>query len=143
MAFTYGNNKLYDTDRLLCIAKHLFEIQEENKLKDKGLFQRFSKPCIGKPESLNDLRDIRAKKYEKFIKDGTNTKKNPEYEEWFLNYKPSGDPSKSIINKTKKALYILKHKLNSTVRLNPTNRPQKDKKKLYSKTKKSTKYWDL
>jgi hypothetical protein len=143
LAFTYGNTKLYDTDRLLCIAKHLFEIQEENKLKDKGLFQRFSKPCIGKPESLNDLRDIRAKKYEKFIKDGTNTKKNPEYEEWFLNYKPSGEPSKGIINKTKKALYVLNHKLNSTMRLNPTKRPQKEKKKFYSKTKKSTKYWNL
>jgi hypothetical protein len=141
LAFTYGNAEIHDTNRLLCIAKHLFEIQEEHKLSDKGLFKRFSKPCIGKPESLNDLRDIRAKKYEKFIKDGTNTKKNPEYEEWFLNYKPSGDPSKSVINKTKRALYLLKTKF--TIPSKSTKRSRKDKKHNHSKTKKSNKYWKL
>ena len=146
LAFTYGNNKIHDTNRLLCMAKHLFEIQEEHKLSDKGLFQRFSKPCIGKPESLNDLRDIKAKKYEQFIKDGTNTKRNPEYEEWFLNYKPTGDSSKGVINKTKRALYIFNNKLNSTIRLPSTKRAKRGRKEIppvYSKTKKSKKYWNL
>ena len=141
LAFTYGNAKMHDTNRLLCIAKHLFEIQEENKLSDKGLFQRFSKPCIGKPESLNDLRMLKANKYEELIKNGKN---NNEYEEWFLNYKPTGA-------KTKRA----KPETSPTIKLNYTRRRSEPKvffktrhtpyKKKYSptKTQKHKKYWNL
>ena len=140
LAFTYGNSKIHDTNRLLCIAKYLFEIQEEHKLSDKGLFKRFSKPCVGKPESLNDLREIKSLKYEEFIKDGKNTKNNAEFEEWFLNYKPSD----ASLNKTKRAQESPKHKLNYTSKnKNKHTRTRHGKKYGHNKTKKGTKYWNI
>lgn len=139
LAFTYGNAKIHDTNRLLCIAKHLFEIQEEHKLSDKGVFKRFSKPCIGKPESLNDLREIKSKKYEEFIKDGKNAKNSNEFEEWFLNYKPSDT---SVSNKTKRASPLRKNVSKPTRR--PTRRKDTRRPKKHSyKTKKSSKYWKV
>ena len=144
LAFTYGNSKNYDINRLLCVAKHLFEIQEERKLSDKGLFKRFSKPCIGQPETLNHLREIKALKYEELIKDGKN-KNSDEFEEWFLNYKPSDS---NILNKTKRAssTSLSKKKLNYTKRTKATKRPKPDKKYPFNKTKKhkkTTKYWKI
>lgn len=148
LAFTYGNSKIHDTNRLLCIAKHLFEIQEEHKLSDKGLFKRFSKPCIGQPESLNDLREIKAHKYEEFIKKGKASKNNNEYEEWFLNYKPTINSDNNILNKTKRVPPLQNNKLEHT----KTKKHIKSKKvvsyKKYrnnnpKKSRRKNKYWKI
>jgi hypothetical protein len=85
LAFLYANRPYYDTDRILCMSKYLFEVQEKNRLEQKGLLKRFSIDCMGHQETVEEMR---AEKTEKFteLKDKKGT---PEYDEWFLRYRPS------------------------------------------------------
>jgi hypothetical protein len=85
-AFLYANRPYYNDflERNLCIAKLLFEVQQKNRLKQKGILKRFSILCYGHQESLEEMRAEKAKKY-KELKQKGNT---PEFEEWFLNYVP-------------------------------------------------------
>jgi hypothetical protein len=85
LAFIYAEEYMPFKDRILCMAKFLFQVEEENKLEQKGLLKRFSLNCVGKQPSLED---IRAEKAEKF-KELANKKGSSEYEEWFLKYNPS------------------------------------------------------
>jgi len=84
LAFLYANRPYYDKDRILCMSKYLFEVQEKNRLEQKGLLKRFNINCIGHQETVEEMR---AEKTEKFaeLKDKKGT---PEYEEWFLRYRP-------------------------------------------------------
>ena len=70
------------------MAEFLFDVQNKNRLKQDGLLQRFSITCYGKQESVEEMRAEKAAKF-KEMKDLRGT---PEFEEWFLNYKP-GDPT--------------------------------------------------
>jgi hypothetical protein len=85
LAFLYANRPYYDKDRILCMSKYLFEVQEKNRLEQKGLLKRFSIDCMGHQETVEEMR---AEKTEKFteLKDKKGT---PEYDEWFLRYRPS------------------------------------------------------
>jgi hypothetical protein len=85
LAFLYTKQIYYYKDRLLCIAKYLFDLQEENRLSQRGLLKRFSMDCYGKQPTLEDMRAEKAAKYAEL----TSKKGDPEYDEWFLNYKPS------------------------------------------------------
>jgi hypothetical protein len=102
LAFLYANRPYYDKNRILCMSKYLFEVQEKNRLQQKGLLKRFSISCAGHQETVEEMR---AEKTEKFaeLKD---KKKTPEYEEWFLRYRPldekESNPSKK--SKTKKTI---------------------------------------
>ena len=69
------------------MAEFLFDVQNKNRLKQDGLLQRFSITCYGKQETVEEMRADKAAKF-KEMKDLRGT---PEFEEWFLNYKP-GDP---------------------------------------------------
>jgi hypothetical protein len=84
LAFLYANRPYYDKDRILCMSKYLFEVQEKNRLQQKGLLKRFSINCVGHQETVEEMR---AEKTEKFseLKDKKGT---TEYEEWFLRYRP-------------------------------------------------------
>jgi hypothetical protein len=84
LAFLYTNRPYYDIDRILCMSKFLFEVQQKNRLEQKGLLKRFSINCYG---HQNTVEEMRAEKAEKFneLKNKRNT---PEFEEWFLFYKP-------------------------------------------------------
>ena len=95
LAFLYANRPYYDKDRILCMSKYLFEVQEKNRLEQKGLLKRFSINCMGHQETVEE---IRAEKTEKFaeLKDKKGT---PEYEEWFLRYRPLDTPSSSSSDK--------------------------------------------
>lgn len=84
LAFMYAKKKYYNKDKILCMAMFLFDVQEKNRLKQKGLLKRFSLLCIGKQTSLEQIRSDKAEKY-KELKDKRNT---PEYDEWFLKYNP-------------------------------------------------------
>jgi len=66
------------------MSKFLFEIQQKNRLEQKGLLKRFSIICYGHQESVAEIRAHKAEKY-KELKNKRNTK---EFDEWFLNYKP-------------------------------------------------------
>lgn len=85
LAFLYANRPYYDKDRILCMAKYLFDVQEKNRLAQKGLLRRFSINCMGHQETVEEMRAEKAEKYNE-LKD---KKKSEEYEEWFLRYRPA------------------------------------------------------
>lgn len=95
LAFLYANRPYYDKDRILCMAQYLFNVQERNRLAQKGLLKRFSLNCIGHQLTLEEMRSIKADKYNE-LKDKKNTK---EYDEWFLRYRPT---EKNIVEKQPK-----------------------------------------
>jgi hypothetical protein len=86
LAFLYANKPYYNyyLERILCMSKFLFEVQQKNRLSQKGLLRRFSVTCYGHQESVEEMRAHKAEKY-KELKKSDNKK---EFEEWFLNYKP-------------------------------------------------------
>ena len=84
LSFWYADLKYYDKDRLLCMAKYLFDIEQHNRLNQRGLLKRFSINCYGKQMTLSDLRAEKAQKYKELIKN----RKSKEYEMWFLKYYP-------------------------------------------------------
>ena len=86
LAFLYTNRSYYNQflDRIICMSNFLFDVQQKNRLSQKGLLKRFSITCYGHQESVEEIRSIKADKY-KELKLSKNKK---EYEEWFLNYKP-------------------------------------------------------
>lgn len=105
LAFLYAERPYYNefSERILCMSKFLFEVQQKNRLEQKGLLQRFSITCYGHQESVEEMRSNKADKY----KELKQTKNKKEMEEWFLNYKPeqkySPDLSKSVSKKMKKS----------------------------------------
>ena len=86
LAFLYANTPYYNefTDRILCMSKFLFDVQEKNRLAQKGLLKRFSITCYGHQPSIEEMKAEKAEKYKEFKK-SDNRKM---FEEWFLNYKP-------------------------------------------------------
>jgi hypothetical protein len=86
LAFLYSDRPYYNafSDRILCMSKFLFDVQQKNRLQQKGLLRRFSITCYGHQESVEEMRAEKAAKY-KELKLSKNKK---DLEEWFLNYKP-------------------------------------------------------
>ena len=84
LAFLYANKPYYYKDRILCIAKFVFEVEQKNRLEQKGLLKRFSIECYGKSSTLENIRAEKAKKFREL----QNKKNTLEYEEWFLKYNP-------------------------------------------------------
>jgi len=86
LAFLYADKPYYEqfSDRILCMSKFLFEVQQKNRLEQKGLLRRFSITCYGHQESVEEMRAHKAEKYAELKQKGN----RQEYEEWFLNYKP-------------------------------------------------------
>jgi hypothetical protein len=85
LAFLYSSRPYYDKDRILCMSKYLFEVQEENRLAQKGVLRRFSINCMGHQETVEEMRAEKAEKF-KELKDKKNS---DEYDEWFLRYRPT------------------------------------------------------
>jgi hypothetical protein len=85
LAFIYSDNYSYFKDRILCMAKYLFYVEEQNRLEQKGLLKRFSIKCIGKQPSLEEIRSEKALKFKELAK----KRGTEEYEMWFLKYNPA------------------------------------------------------
>lgn len=92
LAFVYADRPYYNLflDRILCMSKYLFDVQQKNRLEQKGLLRRFSITCYGHQESVEEMRAHKAEKYKELKEKGDQAA----FEEMFLNYKP-GD----LINK--------------------------------------------
>jgi len=98
-AFMYTDLPYYNKDRLLCIAKLLFDVEAKNRLSQKGILRRFSIKCFGKQPSLEEIRSKKSDKF-KELKNKMGTK---EYNMWFLKYIPvSSKRIKKRANKTNK-----------------------------------------
>lgn len=99
LAFLYGYGDAFSekySDRILCMAQFLFDVQEKNRLSQKGLLRRFSITCYGHQESLEEIRAHKAEKMAE-LKDKRGTRI---YDEHFLVYRP-GEVKKKIIPKFK------------------------------------------
>jgi hypothetical protein len=84
LSFMYANIG-YDKDRLVCMAKFLFDVEQKNRLEQRGLLKRFSIDCYGKQPTKEDIRSEKAEKF-KVLKDKQGTR---DYDMWFLKYNPS------------------------------------------------------
>lgn len=87
LAFLYANKSYYNEflERTLCMAKYLYEVQQKNRLSQKGLLKRFTISCYGHQETIEEIKQHKAEKYKELKKHDT----NKEYEKWFLNYNPA------------------------------------------------------
>ena len=89
LAFLYANRLYYDSNRILCMAEFLFNVQAKNRLKQTGLLKRFSTNCYGTQKTLTAIRAEKTNKFKK-LKQKKRTKKNiKEYEFNFLRYIPT------------------------------------------------------
>ena len=97
LAFTYANRPYHDIDRLMCMAQFLFQVQQKNRLAQKGLLRRFSISCYGDQHTLESVREAKSAAYKRLA----NKRNTREYEEWFLKYSPC-DKIKTTKSKTTK-----------------------------------------
>ena len=91
LAFLYSNqsaNKTKYKDRLLCMSTFLFEVEQKNRLAQKGVLKRFSIQCYGTQETLETIRTEKSEMFKKLRKNRTNA----EWERWFLKYSPYSKP---------------------------------------------------
>jgi hypothetical protein len=84
LSFFYVNVKYYNKDRILCMAKFLFDLEQHNRLSQRGLLKRFTLTCYGKQPTIEDIRAEKAEKYRELVKN----RKSKEYDMWFLKYSP-------------------------------------------------------
>ena len=89
-SFYYSDRDYYDENRILCMAQYLFDVQQKNRLEQKGVLKRFSINCYGTQDTLEDMKNAKSEKY-KELKSKRNTK---EYESWFLRYIPLEESTK-------------------------------------------------
>ena len=95
LAFIYADRIYYDQNRIVCMSQFLFDVQQQNRLKQTGLLKRFSIECYGKQETLESMRFEKTKKYEE-LKD---KKVGKEFEAWFLRYIPMKSKQNRIEHK--------------------------------------------
>ena len=98
LAFLYTERPYYTifADRILCMSKFLFDVQQQNRLAQKGLLRRFSITCYGHQESVEEMRSHKNEMFQQ-LRSKRGTK---EYDEWFLNYKPMIGVKKSDKSET-------------------------------------------
>ena len=85
LAFIYSGRLYYNNNRILCMAHYLFRVQQKNRLEQKGLLKRFSIDCYGHQETIEEMRAAKSEKYKQL----KNKRDTPEYEEYFLRYRPA------------------------------------------------------
>jgi len=112
LAFIYADKPFpyFNKDRILCMAEFLFNVEQENRLEQRGLLKRFSLECYGKQPTLETIRAEKAEKFKELSgKRGTH-----EYEEWFLRYNPNALKEKTEENSRKKQTIKNKEKKTQT-----------------------------
>lgn len=133
LAFLFTNRPYFNQfiDRILCMSQYLFDVQQKNRLQQKGLLTRFSITCKGHQKSVQEIRGAKSEKYKELKGDKSKSK---EFEEWFLNYKPDEQKkTKKIINnsakKTKKKIKnnINKYKKLKSLKISKSKKKNKNK----------------
>jgi hypothetical protein len=100
LAFLYVERPYYNefSERILCMSKFLFEVQQKNRLEQKGLLKRFSIICYGHQESVEEMRSEKAAKYRELKQ----TKNRAQMDEWFLSYKPDQGKNTNTLQEEKR-----------------------------------------
>ena len=92
LLFTYMDKcKLYNTNRIMCIADIIISINDKNF--GKGVFKELPIECYGDMHTLPKMLEKKSEMFNKL----KNKKNSKEYEEWFLKY----DPYENSISKLK------------------------------------------
>lgn len=130
LSFLFTNRPYYNdfSERILCMSKFLFDVQQKNRLKQKGLLKRFSIECYGHQETVEEMRAAKTDKFRE-LKEKRGTR---EYEEWFLNYVP--DTKKTTTPQSEKSKKTTKKTTTKT-----TKKTSKKQMKSKMKTKKQRK----
>jgi hypothetical protein len=133
LAFLYADRPYYNEflERILCMSKFLFDVQQKNRLEQKGLLRRFSITCYGHQESVEEIRAHKAEKY----KELKQAKNKEQFEEWFLNYKPDTFKNGNNIIKQESQKEVIKSTMKPKTKLR-TKTASKSKSKSKSQTKK-------
>lgn len=140
LAFMFSNKKYYNKNKILCMANYLFDVQQHNRLSQKGLLNRFSIDCYGNQQTLEDIRSEKAEKYKELAsKRGT-----PEYDEWFLKYNPNEKRRKPLLKSAsvaKESAFIVSPDANAKSEANEVKLKTKtaNKKKPKRRNKKTRK----
>lgn len=121
LSFAYVNRKYYKENRILCMSEYLFDVQQKNRLLQKGLLKRFTIDCYGDQLTMEKMRAEKSDKYKELKK----SKGKKEYEWYFLRYIPH--EANEYKNKKKKNKTQRKKK-----RRNKTKKSKKKKKKKMS-----------
>jgi hypothetical protein len=118
IAFTFSEKYSLFRERILCMAKFLFEVEEKNRLEQRGLLKRFSMNCIGTQPTLEDIRSEKSKKFKELKKD------SEEYEMWFLKYNPAKNKKRNTYKVSRKfSVPKTKTKTNKTIKRPSTDTP--------------------
>ena len=83
LSFAYVNRTYYE-NRILCMSEYLFDVQQKNRLMQKGLLKRFTIDCYGEQMTMEKMRAEKSDKYKELKK----SKGKKEYEWYFLRYIP-------------------------------------------------------
>ena len=110
LAFYYSNEPYHYKDRILCMSKYLFDVEQKNRLAQKGVLKRFSLKCQGKQETMETILSEKTTKYNEL----KNKKNSREFNLWFLRYnvdreknsKSKPPKKKTRKNKTKKSTRV-------------------------------------
>ena len=126
LAFLYADRGYFDPDRILCMSQFLFDVEQKNRLEQKGVLRRFSITCYGHQKSVEEMKAEKSQKF-KELKDKKGTRA---YEEYFLSYKPGGI-SNNNHKKEKKERKMRKRKTKRATKekfFDPYNSKSKTKK---------------
>lgn len=96
-------------NRIMCMAESLFNVQQKNRLEQKGLLRRFTINCYGEEKSLQELRANKAAKYQ-LLK---GKRGSEEYNKYFFKYTPDNNKKikiKSVKNVAKPKRKTIKKK---------------------------------
>jgi hypothetical protein len=139
LAFLYSKKEYYkNKEKIMCMAMFLFDVQQRNRLSQKGLLKRFSIDCYGKQKTLEDIRTEKAEKFKELItKKGTD-----EYDEWFLKYNPNDkrkianvEKSKNVSNEIILSQDVIKGKKQTNKKKHVKQKSMKRKKQTSEKQK--------
>ena len=67
------------------MSEYLFQVEQQNRLEQRGLLKRFSTKCYGKQETLQDIRTKKMRRFKTLSKN----RNSKEYETIFLKYNPA------------------------------------------------------
>jgi len=95
LAFIYADKPYYYRDRILCMTKFLFDVQQANRLAQHGILRRFSINCVGKQKTLDEIRTEKSRVF----KELRGNPQSREYKMWFLKYSPGATSTQSTTKK--------------------------------------------
>lgn len=120
--YKYGEGADEERNRIICMSQFLFDVQQKNRLEQKGLLRRFSITCYGHQESREEMHAEKAEAFEK-LKNKKGTRK---YKEHFLNYTP--DNKSTSTSKTTRSRKHATKKKKSQKKARKTRRSNSRKK---------------